>query len=122
MNKMIVFRWMTLLGYFGLMLSLLAWITLPTHSSQYPAFALLIVGVLPLLFPLRGLLHGKPYTHAWAAFLFMAYFTHGVGEVYSAASFTWYASLEVLFSSLSFFGSIFYVKYEAQSRKAASDE
>lgn len=38
----------------------------------------LTIKSVPLLLPLFGLLHGKPYTYAWASLLVLAYLTEGV--------------------------------------------
>lgn len=113
------FKQLALFSFFGLMVTLICWITLAEHSSNYPTSALLILALVPLLFPLRGLLHGKPYTHAWTSFLMLLYFSHGVGEVYSAQAFDLYASLEVLFSFMTFTASITFIKYNAKMRKAS---
>jgi len=109
------FKRLALCSFFGLMISLTCWITLGEHSSNYPVSAWLIIALVPLLFPLRGLLHGKPYTHAWTGFLMLFYFAHGVGEVYSAQGFDLYASLEVLFSSMTFISSIVFIRLNARS-------
>jgi uncharacterized membrane protein len=111
------FKNLALLSYFALMLSLICWITLVEHGENYPTAALLIIGLVPLLFPLRGLLHGKPYTHAWTGFLMFFYFSHGIGEVYSAQGFDLYASLEVLFSIMTFSSSIVFIRLNANKLK-----
>jgi len=111
------YKQLALFSYFSLMISLICWITLGEHSENYPTSAWLIIALIPLLFPLRGLLHGKPYTHAWTGFLMLLYFAHGVGEVYSAQGFDLYASLEVLFSSLVFISSILFIRLNAKSVK-----
>ncbi|MDH5357235.1 MAG: DUF2069 domain-containing protein [Gammaproteobacteria bacterium] len=111
------FKRLALTSYFGLMISLICWITLPEHSSLYPTSALLIIGLVPLLFPLRGMLHGKPYTHAWTGFLMLLYLSHGIGEVYSATEYSVYAALEVLFSSLVFIASIIFIRLNAKNAK-----
>lgn len=117
-NRMIqFFKNLALLSYFALMLSLLSWITLAEHGENYPTAAWLIIGLVPLLFPLRGLLHGKPYTHAWTGFLMLFYFSHGIGEVYSAQGFDLYASLEVLFSCMVFSSSIVFIRLNANKLK-----
>lgn len=108
------FKHLTLASFFGLMITLICWITLDEHSVNYPTFAFLLIALIPLLFPLRGLLHGKPYTHAWMGFLMLVYFSHGIGEVYSADGFGLYPSLEVLFSCLSFIASITFIKLNAK--------
>ena len=116
------FKQLALFSFFGLMISLICWITLGEHSSNYPVSAWLIIALIPLLFPLRGLLHGNPYTHAWTGFLMLLYFSHGVGEVYSAQGFDLYASLEVLFSSMTFISSIVFIRLNAKSVKQHSKQ
>lgn len=111
------FKHLSLISFFGLMITLICWITLGDHGINYPVAAWLIIGLTPLLFPLRGLLHGKPYTHAWTGFLMLLYFSHGVGEVYSAQAFDLYASLEVLFSSVTFIASIVFIRLNANELK-----
>jgi uncharacterized membrane protein len=111
-----IFRQMTLVGFFGLMLTLLAWILVAPHGAAYPTAAMLIIGVVPLLFPLRGLLYARPYTHAWTSFLMLFYFSHSVGELYSTEPFSIYPLLALLFSSLCFVSAIIFVKIQAKMR------
>jgi len=112
----IFFKRLALFSFFGLMATLICWITLGQHSANFPTAAWLIIALLPLLFPMHGILHGKPYTHAWTSFLMLGYFSHGIGELYSAPYFHVYAMLEVLFSCLTFIGSIFFIKLNAKLR------
>ena len=57
-------RWLALLSYLGL----LAWVTLwqfvLVEERVYGTLFIAIVYILPLLLPLRGIIAGKPYTHA----------------------------------------------------------
>ena len=110
------FRWLTLVSFFGLMLTLLAWIILAPHADNYPTAAWLIIGIVPLLFPMRGLLYAKPYTHAWTSFLMLFYFSHSVGEVYSNEQLSFYAVMALLFSTLCFCSTILFVKMQAKMR------
>jgi len=98
------------------MASLLSWILLAPHSDSFPIGTMLLLAMLPLLFPLRGLLHGRPYTHAWTSFLMLFYFSHGVGEAYSAAEFNLYPWLEIIFSSCCFSCSIVFIRLNAKMR------
>jgi len=115
------FKQLSLFSFFGLMITLICWITLGEHSTDYPVAAWLIIALTPLLFPLRGLLHGKPYTHAWTGFLMLFYFSHGIGEVYSAQVFDIYASLEVLFSCMTFSASIVFIRLNANALKGSQN-
>ena len=103
-----------LASFFGLMITLICWITLAEHGEHYPTSAWLLIALTPLLFPMRGILYGKPYTYAWTGFLMLIYFAHGVGELYSAEGFHFYASLEVLFSVIFFVTSITFIRINAR--------
>lgn len=107
------FKQLSLISFLGLMSTLIYWITLGEHGNNYPVAAWLIIALIPLLFPLRGLLHGRPYTHAWTGFLMLFYFSHGIGEVYSAQTFNIFASLEILFSCVTFSASIIFIRLNA---------
>jgi uncharacterized membrane protein len=47
----------------------------------------------------------------------LLYFSHGVGEFYSAQGFHLYASLEIFFSFMTFSASITFIKYNAKIEK-----
>jgi len=111
-------RYASLIGYFGLLILLTLWFTVLAPSSHLPIVVMLMVFVGPLLFPLRGLLHGKPYTHAWTSMLTLLYFTHGVIEAWSNSAERGYALLEVFFSVLLFVGAVGYARFRARELKA----
>lgn len=103
-------RLTTLLGYFGLFSLTLLWVTVLSPSPRIPTSLMLILFVGPLLFPLRGLLHGKTYTHTWTAMLVLLYFIHGVVESWANPAERWLALTEIGFSLLLFSGCFFYVR------------
>lgn len=120
MNLEKLFRALTLISFFGLMLTLLAWIFIAPHAENFPIAAMLILGLVPLLFPMRGLLYGRPYTHAWTSFLMLFYFSHAVGELYSVPAVSIYPLLALICSSVCFCSTIIYVKANAKNKKATS--
>ncbi|QKT02757.1 DUF2069 domain-containing protein [Ectothiorhodospiraceae bacterium 2226] len=103
----------TLVGYFGLLILLLLWITL-LQRPQSPISLVVLVWVVPLLFPLRGLLHARPYTHAWASFLALLYFVHGIGEVAAGGVGVYLGALEVLFSTLFWTGAVLFARFRGR--------
>lgn len=115
------YRLLTLICFFGLMLTLSCWIILPERSSLFPTASLLAIALLPLLFPLRGLLHGKPYTHAWNSFLMLFYFAFAVGELYSAPTFDFYPALTLLFSTVCFIASILFIRFNAKMTRPSQN-
>ena len=110
-------RMISLISFFGLMISLLIWILIAEHSENFPVAAWLIIGVMPLLFPMRGILYGKSYTHAWASFLMLFYIAHGIGELYSRDAIILYPLFEVIFSSVSFIAANLYIRALAKLRR-----
>ena len=102
-------RWSVLLGYFGLLGVTLAWNAWISPSTQVPRALILLCLLTPLLFPLRGLLHGNPYTHAWTTFIAAFYFILGVSSVVIPQERT-YGVLQIITSLSLFWGCIFYAR------------
>ena len=102
-----------LLALFG-NLALLAWIMIWQLSlSPHPHISsttLAIAWAVPLLLPLPGILAGKPYTHAWANFVLMLYFLHGFTIFYVDDGERWLAIVELVLTTLAFFGNILYAR------------
>jgi uncharacterized membrane protein len=71
-------RWLTLGGYFGLFFLILAWTAVIDPPERLPRALVLMVLLLPLLAPLRGLLHGRSRTHAWTSLLALPYVAIGI--------------------------------------------
>lgn len=115
----ILCRRLTLLSYFGLIATLLLWILWAPHSENFPTAAMLLLGIVPLLFPLRGLLYGRSYTYAWSGFLVLFYMAHAIGELYSGDAFWLYPLLELLFSLLFMIASNAYVRLQGKMRKTS---
>lgn len=114
MSIVTISRWLTLAAYFALLGLLMLWQTILAPSTQFPVSLVLLILVGPLLLPLRGLLHGRPYTHAWTSFLVLVYFIHGVVEAYSNPAERHYAVLEIIFSVLLYTGAILYARYRGR--------
>jgi len=112
-------RWLTLSGYFGLMIGIYAWHLL-IHQTEAHLISIVILTQLgPLMFPLRGLLNGKTYTHAWSIYLAIFYFI--VGIWYAGASETLMFGLYVTAFSLLFFtGTVLYTRLSTRSQKKDS--
>jgi uncharacterized membrane protein len=109
-----VWRAVALTGYFGLFGLLLLWFVWLEPPDRVPVALALILGVGPLLFPLRGLMHGWPYTHVWTSFLALFYFAFGVFHAAGPMTRPWLAWLEIGLSVLLFLGVIGYVRAGAR--------
>ena len=99
-----------LAGYFALLTLTVVWHAWLFPSAYFPVSLVLIVMGLPLLLPLRGLLHGRPRSYIWASFLAMLYFVHGVGEAIANPQQRWLGFLEILFSLTLIISASLYVR------------
>ena len=108
--------YITLSGYFSLLLLLIVW-----HGFIYPAnnnsWLLLGFIIAPLLLPLKGLLKENPYTFAWTSFVILLYFMHGTVEVWANAEQRIYAILEVFLSTQVYIGAIYFARLQGRALK-----
>ena len=109
MNKVSLVRWLTLTGYGLLILLLVFWYGVWSPSTL-PMGLVLFFLLLPLMFPLVGMIRGKIYTHAWMSMLILFYFVHGVGEAWTTPEDRVYAITEIILSLVVYVGSIAYVR------------
>ncbi len=103
--------------YVALIILSLAWEGWLAPARGVPPGFWLTLKTLPLLLPLSGLLHGRPYTYAWASMLVLPYFIEGVVLAYQfrEAGITLhatlpYALLEVLLCSGFILSATFYAR------------
>jgi len=71
---------MAVAGHLGLLANSLAWPLWYSPGGPYPEWMLL--KTLPLLLPLRGLLHGRRRTHQWTSFLALPYIMGSIAAIY----------------------------------------
>lgn len=100
-------RWrlMALTGYFGTLAFLLLWIIV-LAPPQSPKSVVLAIALLPMLPPLRGLLHGNIYTFQWASFIALPYFAFGTDALIHRSDQNWLGAILIVLSMLWFFGCI----------------
>src|SRR5690606_37079524 len=94
-----------------------------------PGGSYLVLKVIPLLFPLRGVLKGNLYTLQWSSMLVLLYFMEGCVRAWSDPDImsVYMALIEIVLSSLFYFCAIFYLwpakkaaKRRAKQAKAAA--
>lgn len=74
--------WFTAIGALLALIGLaLAWEL--TLAPLRPGGSWLVLKAVPLLIPLRGMLHGRRYTFQWVTFLALPYFAEGVVRAWS---------------------------------------
>ena len=113
MKPVTAFYALALAGFFGLLGTILLWHAWLAPAGKYPVALILIVLLVPLLIPLRGLLHGRSYTHAWASMLSLFYFCLGIMHAWSEPATRGYGLALTAFSLMFFCGTIFYVRHSS---------
>lgn len=75
-NRLKQWRWAAVISLLVLIILSLLWER--WLAPIRPGGSWLMLKALPLLLPLRGLLHGKRYTYQWSSLLILAYLTEGL--------------------------------------------
>jgi uncharacterized membrane protein len=103
-------RLLTLVGFLGLLAWVIIWhVWLSPHPELNP-WLLPVIWTVPLLFPLKGIVQGNPYTHAWGNFVLMPYFLHSLTLITADEGERWLAVVELVFTILAFIGTIYYAR------------
>lgn len=103
-----------LFGYFSLLFFMPLWLLVLSPSEGLSASTTLLLFILPLLFPLKGLLQGNPFTYAWANFIVLIYFLHSLTTLWILPNDMVWAILELIFATMMFLGCSYYAKYRGQ--------
>ena len=103
-----------LTGYFSLLIYMPLWLLVINPSESLSPTLTLIMFTLPLLFPLKGLIQGNPYTYAWSNFVVMIYFLHSLTTLWVSEDDTVWAMLELIFTTMMFISGSYFAKYRGQ--------
>lgn len=114
MSKITGARLLAELGFFGTLLLTILWQSWLSVHPQLSSLWLTLLWCIPLLFPLKGILQRKPYTHAWSSFIACLYLTHGLVQFYTTPDERLLASLEVALVCVWLVGSILYARWQGQ--------
>ncbi|MBM3117547.1 DUF2069 domain-containing protein [Jeongeupia naejangsanensis] len=80
----------------------------------------LALKALPLLLPLRGLIHGRRYTYQWTSMFILLWWAEGLMRVWSDAGLSrWLAGGEVVLATICFVAVSYYAKWTRPSVLAA---
>jgi len=103
-----------LTGYFSLLFFMPFWLLYLSPSQGLSPLLSLCLFTVPLLFPLKGLVTGDPYTYAWSNFIVMIYFLHSLTTLWVSPEDMIWASLELIFATMMFTAGSYYTKYRGQ--------
>ncbi|MDD8058178.1 MULTISPECIES: DUF2069 domain-containing protein [Shewanella] len=81
------------IGYLALLLLLSGWFIQQGLNGTY-SLGFSLLWIVPLLFPLKGIITGNPYTYAWASFILCVYLLHGLTLAYITTDALTFALIE----------------------------
>ena len=97
------YRWLTQVFYWPLLVLVALWHGMPTDApGTLPVYIALVLWVLPLLFPLYGLVKGKA-------------FLHGLTVVYTHPDERIWSVLEIILTTGAFIGATGYARYQGRA-------
>lgn len=102
-------RWLAVGSVLGLIVLGLLWELV--LAPLRPGGTWVAIKVLPLWFPLAGLLRNRMYTYRWVSLMVWIYFTEGVVRAWSdRPPSSWLAMIEVLLSLVLFAACVMHVR------------
>lgn len=122
MKRSTLFYWMSCLSLVGLITLFMNWYSWISPPKEVPRALVLMVLVLPLLTPLRGILNGRRYTFAWTSFLALFYFGLGVDFIWNQPHEFPLGPLTTGMGLGLFVGCLGYVKYHRLEQVSAAAE
>lgn len=100
---------------YGLLLSWMGiWHFFLASDQPYSPGFVVLMYILPLLLPARGLLKGRPYTYAWANFITLLYIIHGITIAYADQDERMYAIIELVLACAMFTGCSLFARYRGK--------
>ena len=107
-------RVLALVSYLGLIAWVALWHLWLAPHQHISSTGVAIGWLIPLLFPLIGIIKGKPYTHAWANFVLMLYFLHALSMLYLDEGERLLAIVELVLTSVNFVANIYFARHRGR--------
>lgn len=107
-------RQTALFSHCSLIIFIGLWQLLISPHPQLSALIITALWVIPLLFPLLGMLAAKPYTHAWANFILLFYVLHAVTLISLNNGEQGLAVIELIIVSICFISNILFARLRAK--------
>ncbi len=118
-NSVAATRWLAVGSVLGLIVLGVAWELV--LAPLRPGGTLLALKVLPLCFPLAGLLKNKMYTYRWVSLMVWLYFTEGAVRAYSdRPPGNYYAMVEVTLCLVLFVACALHVRLRLAHKTAVA--
>jgi uncharacterized membrane protein len=113
-DKVRRYRYLALICHILLLSWMTIWFLALDTKADYSVVFIVLFYIAPLLLPLKGIIQAKPYTHAWACFIVLYYFLHGITVIYAEPDYLWYAIIELALATGMFVGCTVFARLRGQ--------
>ena len=103
-----------LTGYLGLIAYYPLLFFVLDKDTNSLAYISLILFWLPLLFAIKGLLKGNPFTFAWSNFVVMWCYLHGLTAILTFEGHKGFILVELVFLTMAFIGNTYFARYRGR--------
>ena len=103
-----------LIGYLGLVVYFPILLLLLDPNPNSLAYITMTLFWFPMLFAIKGLIQGNPYTFAWSNFVIMWCSLHGLTAIWTFEGNKLFIIIEVLLLTLAFIGNTYFARYRGR--------
>ncbi len=82
-----------------------------TNSLSYITITLFWV---PLLFAIKGIIQGNPYTFAWSNFVIMWCYLHGLTAIWTYSGNKFFIAIELVLLTCAFIGNTYFARFRGR--------
>ena len=107
-------RNLTLIGYLGTGILVLAWIWRLAPPTLLSQSSTTILWAGPLLLPLWGILTNKPFTYAWSGFLAVFYLSQAITTLISSPEEQGLAIIEIILTGMWLAGASMFSRWRGE--------
>ncbi|SIT66402.1 Uncharacterized membrane protein [Ectothiorhodosinus mongolicus] len=114
-------RVLCLVGLFGLFSALFVSTLWWAPPAEFPRAVILLILALPLMLPMRGVLHGRVRAHVWASLVALPYVLLGIAFMADGSD-VWRGLLVTLLSLMLFTGALGFARGKQLANAATNPE
>ncbi len=100
----------TQVSFILLICLLILWAAVWFPPEKISGWTLAVIWIVPLLFPLWGVLKARLYTYAWLQFINMIYFCHAIMYLMTSELEVWVALAELILVCVNFTAAVMCIR------------
>ena len=101
-------------GFFGLVIYYPILFTLLDTAGNSLSYITLVLFWVPLLFAVKGIYQGNPYTFAWSNFVIMWCYLHGLTAIWTFEGNKLFIVIELVLLTAAFIGNTYFARFRGR--------